>query len=82
MQSLLLDVKNYDAFRELVEGNMLTPAEGKCEMDQVLGVTLRVLQLGMPRLMRPEWEFVNNLAYRSQLSEEESNFVRLMYRLA
>jgi anaphase-promoting complex subunit 6 len=34
----------------------------------------------MPQLTHPEWEFVHNLAYRSQLSEEESNFVRLMYR--
>lgn len=29
MQSLILDVKNYDAFRELVEGNMLSPVEGQ-----------------------------------------------------
>lgn len=28
MQALLLDVKNYDAFRELVEGSMMSSAEG------------------------------------------------------
>ena len=27
-----------------------------------------------------EWEFVNNLSYRSQLSEEQSHFVKLIYR--
>jgi hypothetical protein len=29
MQALLLDVKNYEAFRELVEGSMMSSAEGK-----------------------------------------------------
>jgi hypothetical protein len=29
MQALLLDVKNYEAFRELVEGNMMSAAEGQ-----------------------------------------------------
>ena len=28
----------------------------------------------------PEWEFINNLSYRSQLSEEQSHFVKLIYR--
>jgi len=27
-----------------------------------------------------EWEFINNLSYRSQLSEEQSHFVKLIYR--
>jgi hypothetical protein len=27
-----------------------------------------------------EWEFINNLSYRSQLTEEQSHFVKLMYR--
>lgn len=27
-----------------------------------------------------EWEFINNLAFRSQLSEEQAHFVKLMYR--
>lgn len=29
MQALLLDVKNYEAFKELVEGNMMSAAEGQ-----------------------------------------------------
>jgi hypothetical protein len=29
MQALLLDVKNYDAFRELVEGGMMSSTEGE-----------------------------------------------------
>ena len=29
MQALLLDVKNYEAFRELVEGSMMSSSEGK-----------------------------------------------------
>ncbi|ORY35353.1 hypothetical protein BCR39DRAFT_508962 [Naematelia encephala] len=53
MEALMLDVKNYEAFRELIEGSMMSAQE--------------------------EWEFVNNLAYRQQLSEEESRFVKLMY---
>ena len=28
MEALLLDVKNYDAFRELVDGSMLSANEG------------------------------------------------------
>jgi hypothetical protein len=34
----------------------------------------------MALLIQTEWSFFNNLAYRSQLSEEQSNFVKLMYR--
>jgi len=29
MQALLLDVKNYEAFRELVEGSMMSSSEGE-----------------------------------------------------
>lgn len=29
MEALMIDVKNYDAFRELVEGGMLSSKEGK-----------------------------------------------------
>jgi len=53
MEALMLDVKNYDAFRELVEGGMMSATE--------------------------EWEFVQNLAYRSQLPVDEANFVKLIY---
>lgn len=33
MEALLLDVKNYDAFRELVEGGMMTAQEGESAVD-------------------------------------------------
>lgn len=29
MEALSIDVKNYEAFRELVDGEMLSPSEGK-----------------------------------------------------
>ncbi|CAD6587947.1 MAG: anaphase promoting complex subunit cdc16 [Tremellales sp. Tagirdzhanova-0007] len=44
---------NYDAFRELIEGGMMSGME--------------------------EWEFVRSLAYRAQLSDDEANFVKLIY---
>ncbi|WWC63108.1 uncharacterized protein I303_105708 [Kwoniella dejecticola CBS 10117] len=53
MEALMLDVKNYDAFKELIEGGMMSEKE--------------------------EWEFIRNLSYRKQLSEEEGNFVKLIY---
>ncbi|WVQ81923.1 hypothetical protein IAT38_004050 [Cryptococcus sp. DSM 104549] len=54
MEALLLDVKNYDAFKELIEGGMMSEKE--------------------------EWEFLNQLQFRKQLSEEDATFVKLIYR--
>jgi anaphase-promoting complex subunit 6 len=70
MQALLLDVKNYEAFRELVEGSMMSSSEGQSCSDTHGACADAV----------PEWEFINNLSYRSQLSEEQSHFVKLIYR--
>ncbi|OWZ40936.1 anaphase-promoting complex subunit 6 [Cryptococcus neoformans c8] len=53
MEALMLDVKNYDAYRELIEGGMMSEKE--------------------------EWDFVTHLGYRKQLSEDDANFVKLMY---
>ncbi|ORX38717.1 hypothetical protein BD324DRAFT_622052 [Kockovaella imperatae] len=53
MEALIIDVKNYEAFRELVEGEMMSATE--------------------------EWTFVQNLAYRSQLADDQAMFVKLMY---
>ncbi|WVW85785.1 hypothetical protein I302_107823 [Kwoniella bestiolae CBS 10118] len=53
MEALMLDVKNYDAFKELIEGGMMSEKE--------------------------EWEFIRNLSYRKQLSEEDGHFVKLIY---
>jgi hypothetical protein len=33
MQALLLDVKNYEAFRELVEGSMMSSSEGESTLN-------------------------------------------------
>ncbi len=30
MEALALDVRNYDAFKELIDGGMMTPEEGEC----------------------------------------------------
>ncbi|WVO17769.1 hypothetical protein L204_105467 [Cryptococcus depauperatus] len=53
MEALALDVKNYEAFRELIEGGMMSEKE--------------------------EWEFISSLGFRTQLSEEDATFVKLMY---
>ncbi|OCF40492.1 anaphase-promoting complex subunit 6 [Kwoniella heveanensis CBS 569] len=53
MEALMLDVKNYDAFKELIDGGMMSEKE--------------------------EWEFVKSLSYRKQLSEEDANFVKMIY---
>lgn len=109
MEALMLDVKNYDAFRELVEGGMMSAKEGMLHSSPHLLdflpysplLTAQIQRSGrslsstslvggrspglsernsMRRLiMTPEWEFVQNLAYRSQLSPDEANFVRLIY---
>lgn len=31
-------------------------------------------------MIMTEWEFIDNLSYRAQLSDEQANFVKLMYR--
>ncbi|WVQ74870.1 hypothetical protein IAR50_004477 [Cryptococcus sp. DSM 104548] len=53
MEALALDVKNYDAFRELIDGGMMSEQE--------------------------EWEFISGLAYRKQLSQDDANFVKMIY---
>jgi anaphase-promoting complex subunit 6 len=74
MQALLLDVKNYDAFRELVEGSMMSSSEGEfCHQCDFCYTTVK-------KELIAEWEFINHLSYRSQLSEEQSHFVKLIYR--
>ena len=55
------------------------PRTGRREYDVVLwGSVFQMYQINK-RLM-VEWEFINNLSYRSQLSEEQSHFVKLIYR--
>lgn len=31
------------------------------------------------KVSRAEWEFIQNLSYRKQLSEDDANFVKMMY---
>jgi hypothetical protein len=31
MEALALDVRNYDAFKELIDGGMMTPEEGELD---------------------------------------------------
>lgn len=69
VEALVIDVKNYDAFRELVEGQMMSASEGEYHC-----------QTGHNRAdLASEWDFINNLAYRQQLAQDEADFVRLMY---
>lgn len=72
MEALLLDVKNYDAFRELVEGSMMSASEGQYQFPLTKAKVRAETDWA-------EWDFVQSLAYRKQLSDEEARFVRLMY---
>lgn len=70
MEALALDVKCYDAFDQLVTGEMMTPDEG------------RRPKLYMPCTVQisfnEEWEFVQGLAYTSQ-TPQDATFVQLIY---
>ena len=68
MEALTLDVKCYDAFEQLVSGEMMTPDEG---MPPFLS------SLPLPHLDL-EWEFVQGLAYASQ-TPQDAAFVQLIY---
>lgn len=68
MEALTLDVKCYDAFDQLVSGEMMTPGEG-----WVPQVSSFIWYLTVA-----EWEFVQGLAYREQ-TQEDADFVQLIY---
>jgi anaphase-promoting complex subunit 6 len=68
MEALTLDVKCYDAFDQLVSGEMMTPDEGQAPLVSLLTTYLTVV----------EWEFVQGLAYREQ-TQEDADFVQLIY---
>jgi anaphase-promoting complex subunit 6 len=70
LEALTLDVKCYDAFEQLISGEMLTPEEGTLVTD---------LSTPFPRsLVLSEWEFVQGLAYASQ-TPQDAAFVQLIY---
>jgi anaphase-promoting complex subunit 6 len=79
IEALALDVKNYDAFRELVEGGMMSSTEG--ELDPQSCSAIPAHGSGSNSADELEWEFIRNLSYRQQLSEDEANFVKLMYTI-
>ena len=71
MEALALDVKCYDAFDQLVTGEMMTPDEG-CLIFSACEDPLT------PFSLCPEWEFVQGLAYASQ-TPQDAHFVQLIY---
>jgi anaphase-promoting complex subunit 6 len=68
MEALALDVKCYDAFEQLVSGEMMTPDEGMLSLFQIL-ISFHI---------HLEWEFVQGLAYGSQ-TPQDAAFVQLIY---
>lgn len=69
MEALALDVKCYDAFEQLINGEMMTPDEGSCSFKYFIHILDEVLV---------EWEFVQGLAYSSQ-TPQDASFVQLIY---
>lgn len=69
MEALALDVKCYDAFDQLISGEMMTADEGSSDLT-------RAAQ--NPKVTSPEWNFVQGLAYASQ-APQDSQFVQLIY---
>lgn len=72
MEALALDVKCYDAFEQLISGEMMTPDEGTTKAHLIQRFLLTLL------LVRAEWEFVQGLAYKEQ-TPEDADFVQLIY---
>jgi anaphase-promoting complex subunit 6 len=70
MEALALDVKCYDAFEQLVGGEMMTVNEGT--PPPLFRYPL------LPQLFSAEWEFVQSLAYKEQ-TPEDAEFVCLVY---
>ena len=71
MEALALDVKCYEAFEQLVSGEMMTPDEG------MRSIPSRRHSFLTPS--RAEWEFVAHRGYREQ-TPADADFVRLAYQ--
>ena len=67
-EALALDVKCYDAFEQLVGGEMMTLEEGALPSTESAEIPINLV----------EWEFVQSLAYKEQ-TPEDAEFVRLVY---
>ena len=70
MEALALDVKCYDAFDQLISGEMMTADEGSS--------VILLAQPENPKTVSPEWNFVQGLAYAAQ-APQDSQFVQLIY---
>lgn len=70
MEALALDIKCYESFEQLINGEMLMPDEGLSAFS-TLSVVFDVDGC-------IEWEFVQGLAYKQQ-TPEDAEFVRLLY---
>lgn len=72
LEALALDVKCYDAFEQLVGGELMRPDEGDLlnlpRWDKLSNVTII------------EWEFIQGLAYKDQ-TPEDAEFIRLIYTI-
>jgi anaphase-promoting complex subunit 6 len=68
MEALALDVKCFEAFDQLVTGEMMTSDEG---------MSIATFPIG-PLTVRVEWEFVQGLSY-SQQTPQDAEFVQLIY---
>ncbi|KAG9017193.1 anaphase promoting complex subunit cdc16 [Tulasnella sp. 427] len=72
MEALALDVKCYDAFHELINGNLLGIDEGE--------PSSRPVVVFKSDASWSEWEFVQGLQYMQQVPED-ADFVRLVYTI-
>lgn len=68
MEALVLDVKCFEAFQQLVDGQMMSPDEGAYALATQCAYAHR----------SEEWEFVQGLAYKEQ-TPEDADFMRIMY---
>lgn len=71
MEALALDVKCFEAFDQLVTGEMMTPDEGN----------IKAFITPPPNPdsdITTEWEFVQGLSYAQQIPQD-AQFVQLMY---
>lgn len=71
MEALALDIKCYDAFEQLIGGEMMTLEEGALP-------PLSFTDSAKTPINLVEWEFVQSLAYKEQ-TPEDAEFVRLIY---
>jgi anaphase-promoting complex subunit 6 len=71
LEALALDVKCYDSFEQLINGEMMSADEGMCH--------LFLFIYSLSHLKYPvEWDFIQGLSYNDQ-TPEDADFIRLIY---